>query len=195
MRRCSIEGCTRGGRFVRGWCEAHYKRWRKYGDPLGGGTVRAVRGTVEPWLREFLADPGDGCRTDWPFALSDGYPMMHWRGAGRKVAHVVCELTYGPAPDGKVACHGPCNNPLCIQPAHLSWGTHVENEADKLRDGTRRLGQTVHNAVLTDADVLAMVAALDSGATQKSLAAEYGVSKTTVSAIACGQNWAWLTGR
>lgn len=30
---CRIEGCseTRG---THGWCEVHYQRWRKHGDPL-----------------------------------------------------------------------------------------------------------------------------------------------------------------
>lgn len=42
-RLCKVEGCdkdasgyTGGGR---GWCAAHYKRWRRYGDPLHGGDL------------------------------------------------------------------------------------------------------------------------------------------------------------
>lgn len=31
---CSIEGCGRGGKIVRGWCGRHYDKWQKYGDPL-----------------------------------------------------------------------------------------------------------------------------------------------------------------
>ena len=30
---CSIEGCS-GYRYARGFCESHYVKWRKYGDPL-----------------------------------------------------------------------------------------------------------------------------------------------------------------
>lgn len=29
---CSVKGCTRT-RHARGWCKAHYLRWRRYGDP------------------------------------------------------------------------------------------------------------------------------------------------------------------
>ena len=31
-RTCSIAGCGDGA-LARGWCNKHYKRWRKYGDP------------------------------------------------------------------------------------------------------------------------------------------------------------------
>lgn len=30
---CSIEGCERTGKLVRGWCMMHYKRWVAHGDP------------------------------------------------------------------------------------------------------------------------------------------------------------------
>lgn len=42
-RLCAIEGCSRdaGGHTGggRGWCAAHYKRWRRHGDPLHGGPL------------------------------------------------------------------------------------------------------------------------------------------------------------
>ena len=33
---CSIEGCDKPIFNGRGWCSAHYDRWRDHGDPLGG---------------------------------------------------------------------------------------------------------------------------------------------------------------
>ena len=33
MKTCSIEGCERKHQ-ARGWCLAHYKKWKRWGDPL-----------------------------------------------------------------------------------------------------------------------------------------------------------------
>ena len=41
-KTCSVEGCDREVA-SRGMCNAHYIRWRRYGDPLGGPTPRAVK--------------------------------------------------------------------------------------------------------------------------------------------------------
>lgn len=33
---CHIEGCDRARYGRQRWCEAHYRRWRRHGDPVGG---------------------------------------------------------------------------------------------------------------------------------------------------------------
>lgn len=35
---CAIDTCT-GDVVARGWCEAHYRRWRRHGNPLAGRHV------------------------------------------------------------------------------------------------------------------------------------------------------------
>lgn len=45
---CSVEDCDRPS-VTRGWCQRHYLRWTRHGDPLAGGKSRLHDG--KPWLR------------------------------------------------------------------------------------------------------------------------------------------------
>jgi 5-methylcytosine-specific restriction endonuclease McrA len=42
-RTCSVEDCTKE-RKRRGWCDMHYWRWKKYGDPLVTTRIQSNRG-------------------------------------------------------------------------------------------------------------------------------------------------------
>lgn len=41
-RICSVESCPKAA-YTRGWCNAHYIRWQRHGDPLGGSAARDGR--------------------------------------------------------------------------------------------------------------------------------------------------------
>lgn len=42
---CSLPDCERGGRLRRGWCNSHYLRWLRYGDPLASSPQNDDHGT------------------------------------------------------------------------------------------------------------------------------------------------------
>lgn len=44
-KKCRIEGCSSKYKSG-GWCHAHYERFRKYGDPLAGGSFHQARPEV-----------------------------------------------------------------------------------------------------------------------------------------------------
>lgn len=46
-RKCSVEGCENHGDIRKGLCNMHYRRWRRHGDPLGGGP-RLEKGEFVP---------------------------------------------------------------------------------------------------------------------------------------------------
>lgn len=60
---CSINGCENGGKLARGYCNKHYIRWRKHGDPL---QVKAS------WETCSIADCGR-------HAQGRGWCKMHWK--------------------------------------------------------------------------------------------------------------------
>jgi len=39
LRVCQIDGCD-GKHVARGWCQTHYDRWRRHGDPEEGGPLQ-----------------------------------------------------------------------------------------------------------------------------------------------------------
>jgi hypothetical protein len=121
-----IEACTIcGGQvFGRGLCRIHWKRWRKYGDPLL--TKNAPPGEHLRFLTDALAYEGDECLL-WPFGKQRaGYGAV----TGKTASNLMCEMAYGPAPEGMPEAAHSCDNPPCINKRHLRWASHAGNMAD-----------------------------------------------------------------
>jgi hypothetical protein len=121
-----------------------------------------------------------------------------------KAHRVAYELARGSIPAGMFVCHR-CDNPPCVNPAHLFIGTNTDNMADMrakrrqaigprnwARRNPERLPRGADNerAKLDDAKVLEIRARYNRGeATQTQLAAEYGVRQTCISGIVRGRAW------
>lgn len=83
-----------------------------------------------------------------------------------------------------------CDNPLCVNPAHLFGGTQADNMADKLAKGRGARGERNGGAKLTTAQALDIRWRALHGERGVDLAAEFGISKTTVSKIKHRRKWA-----
>jgi hypothetical protein len=77
--------------------------------------------------RRLVASPGH----------KKGYLTVKLCGLTRKVHEVILTTFVGPCPDG-MECRHLDGNPANSALSNLAWGTHLENEADKLRHGTRK---------------------------------------------------------
>lgn len=81
-----------------------------------------------------------------------------------------------------------CDNPTCVNPAHLSVGTQAENQFEKYRKGRARIpaGEKSVHAKLTEAQATAIMA---DARPYAEIAAEYGVAPATVGDIKNRKSW------
>jgi len=111
-------------------------------------------------------------------------------GFGERLAHRVAYVLYvGPIPEGLCILHS-CDNPSCVNPAHLSPGTRTKNLADMTRRGRRARGAKHGMAKLNESQVLQI---LKDPRRSSDVALEYGVSRRSISLIRAGINWSHLT--
>lgn len=87
-------------------------------------------------------------------------------------------------------CHT-CDNPPCVNPAHLWLGTLRDNQRDKTHKGRNADNRGPRNprAKLTESDVAEIRALRGEGLTQQAIAGRYGVAQATISKILIGQRW------
>lgn len=129
---CTIEGC--GGKYLaRGFCNKHYRRWRRNGDPL---KANRFYGEATRFLQEVaLPYASDECLL-WPFSKRP-YSLVNIGNYERVAAHrLICEAVHGKPPSDKHGALHTCNNARCVNSRHLYWGTQKDNVADAIKAGT-----------------------------------------------------------
>lgn len=191
MKTCSIDGCGKPN-LARGWCSAHWSRWKRNGDPLAakpredGAAQRYLRDVVLPY-------DGDDC-LNWPFARNaQGRAVVHREGQARLVQRLVCEHAHGKPPTPKHEAAHSCGkgHEGCVSKRHLRWATHAENMADTLIHGTRAFGERCGSTKLTVSDVMA-IRSLGQDSPSSVVAEQFGMSPRQVRDIVRGSAWAWL---
>jgi len=93
-------------------------------------------------------------------------------------------------------CHR-CDNPSCVNPAHLFLGTKADNSADMVRKGRQRTpqGEASGAAKLTEVSVIALRNVASLGIwSHRQLAKWWGIKHATVTAIVNRRTWKHVEG-
>lgn len=133
---------------------------------------------------------GEGCWEWTAYRKRGGYGQF-WDGKIHVLSHrFVYELTFGPIPETLCVCHT-CDNPGCVNPAHLFLGTHKENMQDMYNKNRQRgaSGEKHHRAILKATDIPVIRLRQKIGETAGKIARDYGVARVTIQHIIDGRTW------
>lgn len=137
-----------------------------------------------------LGGPEGDC---WEWALGrhwDGYGQLRYKGVTTRAHRLSYQIAH-PEEDikGKVILHR-CDNPCCINPAHLTCGSQRDNMKDMKRKGRQYhpSGKLNPHCKLNEQQV-SEIRALKGKQSQAAIGKLYGVSQRTVSLIHRGEIW------
>jgi hypothetical protein len=122
-----------------------------------------------------------------------GYGVVARNGRSTRAHRASWEMHAGRSADGLCVLHK-CDNPPCVNPAHLFLGTHKKNAEDKMAKGRAVLPRWESrarnpNARLSDGDVASIRAARAAGEGPTSLSRRFGIHKSHVHRIVRGTTW------
>ena len=139
--QCSIDGCG-NPMLCRSWCEKHYARWRRNGDPLNPGKFAQYATPEESFAARTKRD-GD-CLVWTATKDPKGYGRMWLDGKLVGAHRYAWERANGPIPEGMQVDHT-CYNRACANLDHLRLATNQENRSNLSGAvGGRTLPRGVH---------------------------------------------------
>lgn len=119
----------------------------------------------------------------------DGYGKIKVAGTHLRAHRLSLALKTKYYDKDMIAIHGECNNPSCINPNHLRWGTLVDNAQDKFRDGTAQLGEQRVNSKWTIEQVMMVKQLIKQKMSKYEISAITGVTVASVDNIRLGRSW------
>lgn len=150
-------------------------------------------------------DQSGGAAACWPWTSArdkDGYGIFETREKTVRATRYLMR-SLGHDVSGRFVLHN-CDNPSCMNPAHLRVGTARENSADmkargrsltgdrnpaRQRPETRPRGDSHSLARLTSQQVQTIRVEYANGTTQIALARRFGVGESTIGSVVRRETW------
>lgn len=128
----------------------------------------------------------DGCHYWLGSVGSEGYGRFYLHNGRQVGAHRASYMAFiGDIPDGLFVCHQ-CDNPICVNPAHLFLGTPADNVADMISKGRNKFPSIHFKAKLTEDQVMEI---RQSTLSRKELSAKYSISQGSLSQLINRKSW------
>jgi hypothetical protein len=113
---------------------------------------------------------------------------------GRPLVHQLVMAAFGPPrPSAAHIIAHENGDQLDNHPSNLIWKTYKENTADRVRHGTDMRGEQCKQHLLTEEQVAEVLLTTKVRGYATTLAAKFGVHRSTVSKVANGKNWLHLS--
>ena len=156
-------------------CNKHSLRYSRHGHPMDG---RTGKGEPIAWLKSAIENRDRSECWEWPFSRRQyGHGELRESGRSRAAHQVAMELDGRHKTGTNDQGNHRCNNPPCVNPDHIYWGTPTENELDSVAAGTHTRGSRNGGAKLDAEDVRIIRA---SKLQRKHLAKVFAVSETAI---------------
>lgn len=141
--------------------------------------------TKESIFNRVIPEPNSGC-----WLWMDGATFLRGYGRiGSKGAHVVSyRLFCGPIEDGLIVRHR-CDNRLCVNPDHLSLGTHLDNRNDCVSRNRQATGSKIARSILNEAMAAKLKAIFEYPVNIASLSRKTGIPKQALYHLKAGRTW------
>ncbi len=114
------------------------------------------------------------------------YPVVTRNGKYWRMSRYIYTLFKGVIPEGEFILHS-CDNPLCINPDHLSSGTPKENSQDMVNKGRQAKGAKNGGGVKLNEEKVRAIREDDRSLL--TIAKDYGVSKKLVLLVKQKKKW------
>lgn len=138
------------------------------------------------WSQVAIND-STGC-WEWQGSI-DGYGYGKFGKSRQRTNRMAYEMLVGDIPPGFHICHH-CDNPPCVNPAHLFAGTRSDNMRDAVRKGRKpQDGEHNANAKLCWSQVREIRRLAASGISRRQVAVLYRVGYGAINSIITRTNW------